>query len=463
MRYQEIRQRLTDYFAEGIRRKKSIIDEAGRLSGNEIDEYIRGAAHGSILSDLGYPNHPHLVPFFEWAHINIVEGTRAYQIASTEYEVAYSRFCQYLLDYHKSLDTYVFEPSLEPLAVSKSTRALNRKSLGEVVDLFIAEHLAADRWHPKTEHDMRKHFKLLKDVLGEDTSIADVSPQQAIDVKNIVLKLPKNRNKVRATKGRPVREVIALQDLEKVSVTTINKSLQAYKGLFAWAKRNLYVSDNLFEGLAVTAKRQGNDDKRSAFTPKQLSKMLYELKSNECGLVNLDYQKWAPLIAIYTGARLNEIAQLKNADIKIEGGHHYFDLNDDDENARLKNASSKRHVPIHSELLELGLLDYVSTKIASNEDRLFPELTYTPKNGYGRNLSRWFNDKFLPKLELKSKQLVFHSIRHSVVTELMQKDVPEPIVKAIVGHSRAGVTQKNYFKQGYTLEQLSIALEKLKW
>jgi len=59
--------------------------------------------------------------------------------------------------------------------------------------------------------------------------------------------------------------------------------------------------------------------------------------------------------------------------------------------------------------------------------------------------------------------LVFHSYRHTVVTRLMQVDVPEPIVKALVGHTREGVTQQHYFQQGYTLKQLSDALEKLEW
>jgi integrase len=59
--------------------------------------------------------------------------------------------------------------------------------------------------------------------------------------------------------------------------------------------------------------------------------------------------------------------------------------------------------------------------------------------------------------------LVFHSLRHTVVTFLMQANIPEPIVKAIVGHAQAGVTQQNYFKEGYTLRQLSDALERLHW
>lgn len=34
------------------------------------------------------------------------------------------------------------------------------------------------------------------------------------------------------------------------------------------------------------------------------------------------------------------------------------------------------------------------------------------------------------------------------------------MVKAVVGHTRQGVTQQHYFKQGYTVSQLRDAIEK---
>ena len=39
-------------------------------------------------------------------------------------------------------------------------------------------------------------------------------------------------------------------------------------------------------------------------------------------------------------------------------------------------------------------------------------------------------------------------------------DVPEPIYQCIVGHARAGVTQQVYLREGFTLRQLSEAIEK---
>src|SRR6202007_280907 len=93
------------------------------------------------------------------------------------------------------------------------------------------------------------------------------------------------------------------------------------------------------------------------------------------------HQKWGVLIAFYTGARLNEIAQLQTDDIVQQNGIWCFSFSDSGETQRLKNKSSRRVIPIHSKLIELGFLNYVK-KIGKG--RLFPELSFHPKDGYGR-------------------------------------------------------------------------------
>ena len=60
---------------------------------------------------------------------------------------------------------------------------------------------------------------------------------------------------------------------------------------------------------------------------------------------------WRPLIALYAGARLTEIGQLRVQDIKRESGIDYFDISDEGEDAGIKMLSSRRRVPIHAELV----------------------------------------------------------------------------------------------------------------
>ena len=128
-----------------------------------------------------------------------------------------------------------------------------------------------------------------------------------------------------------------------------------------------------------------------------------------------------------------------------------------DENKRVKSSAGRRRVPLHAELVRLGFLDFVDSRRGGT--RLFPDYSYHANGGYGRNLGRWYNDSFLPKLGIKRPGLVFHSLRHTVVTRLGQANVPEPVIQCIVGHARSGVTQEVYLREGYTLDQLKDAID----
>jgi integrase len=189
--------------------------------------------------------------------------------------------------------------------------------------------------------------------------------------------------------------------------------------------------------------------------------LLLHLTENPYELVSKDTHKWGTLIAAYSGMRLNEVAQMLVTDVKQVDEVWLFDVTEEGGHGKsLKNASSWRRVPVHARLLELGFLDFLEQQ-RDRGDRLFPDLPYSAKNGYGRNLGRWFNDSLLPKLSLRRDGLVFHSLRHSVITRLSQSDVPEAHVKAIVGHVQTGVTYSTYFKEGFLPAQLQAAMNKL--
>ena len=115
---------------------------------------------------------------------------------------------------------------------------------------------------------------------------------------------------------------------------------------------------------------------------------------------------------------------------------------------------------MHPKLIEKGLLKYIDHLKANKKERLFPELTHDQKHGYGRNLSRWFNETYLVRIGLKTPQHVFHSLRHTVTTQLYEAGVQENIVKKILGHGQSGTTN-TYYNHSKNLTQMREALEKL--
>jgi integrase len=86
-----------------------------------------------------------------------------------------------------------------------------------------------------------------------------------------------------------------------------------------------------------------------------------------------DWRYWIPWIGLYTGARLSEIAQLlTEAARQLHGVWIHYLTREGSKST--KTAGSQRVVPIRSELVDLGLLDYRRTMVARGEKQLFPEI-----------------------------------------------------------------------------------------
>ena len=192
---------------------------------------------------------------------------------------------------------------------------------------------------------------------------------------------------------------------------------------------------------------------------------------------------WIPLVAYFTGARTNEIAQLDTADIRDVGGHPCFDFCADDpkvpEAKRIKTGEA-RQVPIHPRLIELGFLTYVDSQRRAKQKKLFGDgLTYLPprnndtehnKEGWAKSAGKFFNEK--PKGYLVSigvhvphdgKSL--YSFRHTLETNLCNvkrdgKELDQSIIDAIVGHAPETIAGKHY-DEGPTIEQMLSALRLL--
>lgn len=99
--------------------------------------------------------------------------------------------------------------------------------------------------------------------------------------------------------------------------------------------------------------------------------MFSHLTDDRSGLVKKDVHKWPALICKFTGMRLNEIAQLETQDIELNDDVWCIDVTPDGDNKkRLKNAASRRRVPIHDKLVSAGFLDFHKAQIQLGHSRL---------------------------------------------------------------------------------------------
>ncbi|WP_338853573.1 site-specific integrase [Alteromonas macleodii] len=213
-------------------------------------------------------------------------------------------------------------------------------------------------------------------------------------------------------------------------------------------QKNRYVPDNPFEGLRVRKPKDAklDNEERDPWSTPQLETMFSHEIFTHHKVLHPHYY-WLPLIGLYTGARMNEICQLYVDDIVDDNGVMLFKFTDERPDQRLKNKNSRRVVPIHSELIRLGFLDYVKSVKALKHPRLFDALTKS-RDGYSKNASNWFA-RFRKKLgiNIEGKKQDFHSFRHNVSDFYKQSDSAREVdAAAILGHSDQMITFGRYGK-----------------
>ncbi len=217
------------------------------------------------------------------------------------------------------------------------------------------------------------------------------------------------------------------------TITTFNRYLKYFNAFYRWVlANNAVITENPFEGLRVLEKKKNIAEGRKAYTPAQL-KELFKLADS---YGKSDRRYWLIMIGRYTGARMNEICQLKPDDITSEAIYIRGKV--------LKTGNAKRVIPTHPKLIELGLLQWVARCKGS---RLFHEWKAV-KGSYSHAASRWFsrNNPFKSNVKGMKAEVDFHSLRHTVATELKQAGVASQYAAQILGHSNGNITYDRYGK-----------------
>lgn len=190
---------------------------------------------------------------------------------------------------------------------------------------------------------------------------------------------------------------------------------------------------------------------RDEWEPEELVKLFdmpvwqrYELPTGKNG--GLDAAYWVPLMGLYTGARVTELAQLRVDDFTEQDGMWFLSINEDgDEAQSIKAAGSRRVIPLPAGLLELGLLDYRRDIMAMGQQWLFPGVTKASQNNAGGGVSKWFSD-----LKISAgfrPAVVFHSFRGSLNTALLRASVPLELRCKYIGQKpEGGVNVDHYAK-----------------
>lgn len=262
-------------------------------------------------------------------------------------------------------------------------------------------------------------------------------------------------------KGMNFQQLIESSSKSTLGEASINKHLTRLSQLYRWAARNDFpVKHDAADGHAIKDKRRERDQ-RDRYSHDDIG-LVFSTSNyqGEKAFARTAYY-WAPLIALHSGMRIEEICQLRVRDVRLDkdSNIYIFDINDDDPDRKLKpGQSTMRTIPVHPKLKELGFIEYVDSLRFAKHRMIFPTLTRHDLNGYSHAVSKWFS-QHKSDLGLGPK-LTFHSFRHTVADTLKQASVDENIINAIMGHTGGSLSITRYGKD-YKPGILLAAIEKL--
>lgn len=315
------------------------------------------------------------------------------------------------------------ETKLDAVHLQNASNApSNSIPLTEAFNAFLASKRVG--WKPNG--GMEKSYKevffpFLLSILG-DIPTGSVKKSHINDVVKILLVFPANKNKKTAYASYQTLDFLNIDtpSQDRLKPITLKKYLTQIGTFLRWLKSSDFTTIDLDAPLAnVNIQTIRAADQRSVFTCKDLEK-LFNSKDYTQGLHETASRFWVPLIALYTGARLNEICQLSTNDVRLEqeSNRWIFDFNQNSDvpHKSLKRDHHERFMIVHQKLIDLGFLDYFNL-IKKKNSRIFPELNYVgDENKYGDAIQRWFNRTYMNEknCNITTPKTSFHSIRHTV-------------------------------------------------
>ena len=116
---------------------------------------------------------------------------------------------------------------------------------------------------------------------------------------------------------------------DRITAQTINEYITQFRAFFSWAENHANAQPLCFDGLKLKSKKQRAIDKRLPFDTKDLTVIFSHQIFSDPKPKNHPYQYWLPLLALSTGARLEELASLHRDDFQDRNGHFVISINED--------------------------------------------------------------------------------------------------------------------------------------
>jgi integrase len=234
----------------------------------------------------------------------------------------------------------------------------------------------------------------------------------------------------------------AVKDGKPRSAKTINDSyLAAANAVFSYGVNQLLIPANPAKELAKVRVPKAPKLRDRDFTKAERKAILSAAlvpASDRVSLQRKLARRWIPWLCAYTGARVNEITQLRKADVReIEGVWTVLITPE----AGGNKTNEARTVPLHEHLIEQGFIDAINDK---PEGPLF----YTPSQGRAdkaqyEKVGTFLADWVRHDVGVKDRAIMpNHAWRHTFKTVSLEVGIEERAADYMQGHASKGQGRK---------------------
>lgn len=369
-------------------------------------------------------------------------------------------------------------PTIEPTAtaslLSIPDPAGSGRTIKECLNGFMADAARSEKFTDKTASQYRQTIKLLTEFCGNVT-VRKVDRAQAARFKELVLRLPQKYGQSSRYTGKSLSEIIRIadrvDDRARIQAPTWNRHQVALSQIWDYAKRHGDVVDNVFDGLALPKRkgRRGNArSERDRWGRERLAQLFGSpvftgMRSKQFPhqpgqIVDFDSKFWLPVIAIATGMRREEIAQLRRRDIEQVNGVDCIRVRAGEGQA-IKSPAAERNIPIADALKKLGFMVFIEDQKLGPDDLLLPGCSPMGSMArYGEVTGKWFG-RYLRHIGIKDAKLNFHSLRHDFASEAHAAKIEAYFIDYLMGHATRRIGFDRY-SSGIEME-LKMAIEKI--
>lgn len=301
------------------------------------------------------------------------------------------------------------------------------------------------RWTGYRRAFYTNKFEAMVSLFGPRTPIRQITRQNFIDARGVLDDLSVEHFRHPELRGLPIREASSKSralGLPPICRRTVNDYLKIFHSLMTYAYDAGYIDRVPTRNIQRTV--HFDDIKHvEPFTVPQLNDIFRVSPTFDSNA--LDEQRgaryWVPLVSLWSGLRITECAQLDVDDICELDGFWVIKVdsistNDTTKEKFLKTRWSRRIVPVHPVLKQLGFLAHARRMKDAEEIKLFPDAN----REFGRHMLLTKQIQFdIRKAGIEGKNRSARCFRHNFRDALRNARVPDDVVRILGGWTQRSI------------------------